>query len=99
MELQLLIQRINVEEQDECRQTANPSAQIRPKSILLQVKPGKSEGNDAEGQGQSHNYSQPQEPPLAILDFVQRKRECLGAAVDVCNCRLTYGGWVAATLV
>src|ERR1022692_3485584 len=82
VELQLLVDSVEVEEQYESCQPTNPFSEVEPiLGVLVPTKPRKSEGDDAEGQGQRYSDGESPQRPFATLDLAHLGRNRLRAVL------------------
>ncbi len=76
LQLKMLIDRVQVEQQHQTGQPAHPLAQVEPiVGVRLQVKPGKSERDNAQGQRQGDRNRESPKPPLPAFDLAHLHRD------------------------
>src|SRR5271156_2474464 len=72
----MLIDGVDVEQQDQAGQAAHPFPQVKPiAGVRLKVKPGKSEGDEAEGERQGDGDREAPKPPLPAFDVAHLHRD------------------------
>src|SRR5580704_13030178 len=91
VELPVLVDGVEVEEQYESCQATNPLSEVEPILGVLPTKPRKSEGDDAEGQGQRYGDGESPQRPFAPLDLAHLGRNRLRAILrHFLKCLLTH---------
>ena len=96
----MLVNSVEVEEQYESCQATNPFSEVEPiLGVLVPTKPRKSEGDDAEGQGQRYSDGESPQRPFATLDLAHLRRTRLRAVLrHFLKCLLTHAAHLLSLL-